>query len=55
MKKKIEKNYRAMFDEHFIYFMKDEEVVKGNSSLRKIGNKYSFKLIQNTVIEVIIY
>jgi hypothetical protein len=52
MKKKVEKNYIAMFDEHFIYFMKDEEVVKENSSLRRIGNKYSLKLIHNTVIEV---
>ena len=39
--------YRAFFDEHFIYFLKDIPVDKNDSSLRYIGNKYDLFSISN--------
>jgi hypothetical protein len=50
--KKNERNYLAMFDEHYIYFMKDIEVSDEYSDVRKIGNKYNIKLLQNAIIDV---
>jgi hypothetical protein len=41
-----------MFDEQYLYFMKDVPVSEENSDFRKIGNKYSIKLLQNAIIDV---
>lgn len=51
-KKNLDRNYLAFFDEHFIYFIKDIEINKDNKDLRKIGNKYNIRLLQNTIIDV---
>ncbi len=41
-----------MFDEHYLYFLKDVDVVQGNKELRKIGNKFNIKLLSNAIVEV---
>jgi hypothetical protein len=51
-KKSIEKNYLALFNENYIYFMKDIEVNKSNKLIRKIGNKYNIKLLYNASFKV---
>jgi hypothetical protein len=52
---KIEKNYLIFLDEFYVYSLKDIEVDKNNKFIRKIGNKYNLKLLQNAAINVIIY
>jgi hypothetical protein len=51
-KKNLGRNYIAFFDEHFLYFSKDIEVNQTNKLIRKVGNKYNIKSLQNTFIEV---
>lgn len=51
---KLERNYLSLFDETFIYFIKDIEVCKENKKLKKIGNKYDIRLLQNASINVFI-
>ena len=41
-----------MFDEQYIYFMKDISVSHENSNYRKIGNRYNIKLLSNAIIDV---
>ena len=50
--KKNERNYIAMFDEHYLYFMKDIPVYEDSPEYRKVGNKYNLKLLQNAIIDV---
>jgi hypothetical protein len=47
-----ERPYLCFLDENYIYFLKDVEVSKTNKKLRKIGNKFNIKLIQNAVLDV---
>ena len=51
-KKIIQENYIAFFDEQYLYFIKDVAVSKDQPHLRKVGNKYDIRLLQNTTIEV---
>lgn len=51
-KKNNERSYLCFFDEAYIYFVKDIEVDKNNKNLRKVGNKYNLKYIQNAILEV---
>lgn len=57
-KKQVEKEYLAFFDENFIYFLKDvynnnnKENNNINKYIRKVGNKYNLKLLQNAEINV---
>lgn len=52
-KKTVEKNYLVFLDEFYIYFLKDIEVSKDDKNIRKIGNKYNLKLLQNANVDVI--
>ena len=51
-KNKFERNYRCFFDEYFIYFLKDNIINKNDSDLRRIGNKYDLRLINNISLNV---
>jgi len=51
-KNKVERNYLCFFDEYFIYFLKDIIINKHDSNLRKIGNKYELRLINNISLNV---
>jgi hypothetical protein len=51
-KNKVERNYLCFFDEYFIYFLKDIIINKNDSNLRKIGNKYELRLINNISLNV---
>lgn len=51
-KNKVERKYRCFFDETYIYFLKDIVVNKNDLTIRKIGNKYDLRLINNISLNV---
>lgn len=51
-KKKVEKNYRCFFDEYFVYFLKDIVINKKEIDLRKVGNKFDLRLVNNITLDV---
>ena len=51
-KNKVERNYRCFFDEIYIYFLKDIVINKNEPQLRKVGNKYDSRLINNISLNV---
>lgn len=51
-KNKVEKNYRCFFDEYFIYFLKDVIQDKKLNEIRRLGNKYDLRMINNITLDV---
>jgi hypothetical protein len=51
-KKVTEEKYLIFFDEYYIYTIKDIVFIPNQPELRKIGNRYDIRLLQNTSIEV---
>jgi len=50
-KKEETLNYILVFDDNFIYFIKDENNLpdKANLKLKKVGNRYNIRLISNVI------
>lgn len=52
-KNKIEqRNYHCFLDEIYLYFLKNNVIDKNLPELRKIGNKYDLRLINNISLNV---
>lgn len=47
----VQRKYLAFFDENYLYFLKDNEVDKTDSSLRKVGNHYNLCKIKNAFFD----
>jgi hypothetical protein len=53
-KKEETLNYILLFDDNFIYFIKDENnnPDKSNVNMKKVGNRYNIRLISNVIFKV---